>query len=269
MSHLEEAASLIRERASGSIAIGAVAGSGLAGLAEILSGSQKIPYAEIPHFPLPSVAGHRGVLHLGQIAGKTVAILEGRVHAYEGVAMSQVVFAVRALALSGAQAFLLTSSAGGINPNLEAGDLLLHSDYLNLMGTSPLIGPNDESLGPRFPVMFDAYDAEARGLAQQIAGRLGISLKEGVYAAILGPAFLSRAESRLLSILGADAVGMSTVPEVIALRHMGARVLAISAITDQAGPDVEHHASHEEVLLGAERASGALFNLTLALLAQL
>lgn len=269
MSQLAEAADLIRARASGPVATGVVAGSGLARLAEVLGDAQRIPYAEIPHFPLPGVAGHRGVLHLGQIAGKTVAILEGRVHAYEGGSMSQVVFAVRALAMAGAQNFLLTSSAGGINPALQAGDLLLHSDYLNLMGATPLLGPNDESLGPRFPVMFDAYDSAARALARQVAAEQGIAIREGVYAAILGPAFLSRAESRMLSILGADAVGMSTVPEVIALRHLGARVLAVSAITDRAGHDVEHHASHEEVLLGAERASAALFNLASSLLARL
>jgi len=255
---LMESVEAIRRRTDFEPEIAVVLGSGLGPLADEVEAEAVIPYREIPHFPVSTAPGHEGKLIFGTLAGRRVLVYKGRVHYYEGYAMEEIVRPVRVGFLLGAKTFVLTSAAGGLNPNFEAGDLMLHSDYINFMGDTPLRGPNDERLGPRFPVMFDAYDPELRKKAKEVALAEGVCLREGVYVAVSGPNFASRAELRMLRGFGADAIGMSTVPEVIALRHLGARVLALSTITDMAIPDRDHHATEEEVLKVAER-TGPVF----------
>ncbi len=259
----------IREKTAFEPELGIVLGSGLGPLADEVEVEAAIPYAEIPHFPVSTAPGHEGKLIFGRLSGKRVLVYKGRVHYYEGYPMDQVVFPVRVGYFLGAKTFLLTSAAGGLDPNFEAGNIMLHTDYINFMGDTPLRGPNDERLGPRFPVMFDAYDPGLRGLFQRVALEEKILLREGVYVAISGPNFASRAELRMLRGFGADAIGMSTVPEVIALRHLGARVVAVSTITDMAIPDRDHHATEEEVLETAERTGPVFRRLVKAFVAAL
>jgi purine-nucleoside phosphorylase len=211
--------------------VGVVLGSGLGAFGDTLGGLVKIPYAEIPNMPRSAVVGHAGNLCLGSVGAAQVACLQGRVHAYEGHALDRVTFGVRLLARLGCKAVLLTNAAGGIKPGFAPGDLMLLVDHLNLMGRNPLVGPNDDS-GPRFPDMTQAYDRDLAQAARDSARALGIELREGVYAALLGPSYETPAEIRMFQKLGADAVGMSTVPEVIVLRHQGVRVGAMSCITN-------------------------------------
>ncbi|MDR7440162.1 MAG: purine-nucleoside phosphorylase, partial [Armatimonadota bacterium] len=207
-----------------------------------------VPYAEIPHFPRPTVEGHAGELVLGRLEGKPVAILRGRAHLYEGYSPQEVAFPVRVLHALGCRLLVVTNAAGGLNREWRAGDLMVISDHINLQATNPLLGPNDERLGPRFPDMSRAYDPELVALAERCALEERIPLRRGVYVAVLGPSYETPAELRMLRLLGADAVGMSTVPEVIAARHLGMRVLGISAITDMATGEVVQPVTHEEVL---------------------
>lgn len=255
---IQEALGYIRSRTELVPEVGIVLGSGLGALAEEVEDRVEIPYAEIPHFPRSTAPGHAGRLVLGLLEGKRVLVYKGRVHYYEGYTPEEVVFPVRVGYFLGAKTFLLTSAAGGLNPRFRAGGIMLHLDYINFAGANPLRGPNDERLGPRFPVMFDAYDPGLIDLARRVARKEDLQLFEGVYAWFMGPSFASRAELKLLRELGADAIGMSTVPEVIALRHLGARVLGLSTITDMAVPEREHHATEEEVLAVAER-TGPIF----------
>ncbi|RIH83412.1 Purine nucleoside phosphorylase 1 [Meiothermus luteus] len=255
---IQEVVGRIRARTEFSPEVGVVLGSGLGPLGDEIEVVADFPYAELPHFPRSTAPGHEGRLILGYLEGKRVLAYKGRVHVYEGYTPAQVVFPVRVGFFLGARAFLVTSAAGGLNPAWNAGELMLHSDYINYAALSPLTGPNDERLGPRFPVTFDAYDLELRALAHKVARAQDFTLREGVYAWWPGPQFASRAELRVLRTLGADAIGMSTVPEVIALRHLGARVLGLSTITDMAVPERDHHATEQEVLATAAR-SGALF----------
>jgi purine-nucleoside phosphorylase len=227
---------------------GIVLGSGLGPLADEIEIISSFPYAELPHFPRSTAPGHEGKLILGRLEGKNVVAYKGRVHLYEGYTAQQVVFPVRVGFYLGAKTFVVTSAAGGLNPNFNAGEIMLHQDYINVAGANPLTGPNDERMGPRFPVMFDPYDPALRRLAAEVARSQDMTLREGVYAWFAGPAFASRAELRLLRGLGADAIGMSTVPELIALRHLGAKVLGLSIVTDMAIPDRDHHSSEHEVL---------------------
>ncbi len=227
-------------------------------MADEVEEATEIPYGEIPHFPQPTAPGHAGRLVMGRLEGKAVLVYKGRVHYYEGYTPEEVVFPVRVGFFLGARTFLLTSAAGGLNPRFRAGGIMVHLDYINFAGANPLRGPNDDRLGPRFPVMFEAYDPGLIEVARKVARRQDLHLLEGVYAWFMGPSFASRAELRLLRELGADAIGMSTVPEVLALRHLGARVLGLSTITDMAVPEREHHATEEEVLRVAE-ATGPLF----------
>lgn len=238
--------------------IGIILGSGLGPLADEIDPVSSFPYADLPHFPRSTAPGHEGKLILGRLEGKNVLAYKGRVHCYEGYSAAAVAFPARVGFMLGAQSFFITSAAGGINPNWQAGNLMLHTDYLNYAGLSPLTGPNDPQLGPRFPVTFDAYDLNLRAKAQQVARNQDFNLREGVYAWWPGPQFASRSELRMLRTLGADAIGMSTVPEVLALRHLGAKVLGLSTITDMALPDSEHHATEQEVLEVATR-TGMLF----------
>jgi purine-nucleoside phosphorylase len=227
--------------------IGVVLGSGLGAWGDTLEGLTKIPYSEIPHMPRSTVVGHAGNLCLGRVGGVPVACLQGRVHMYEGHDPDRVVFGVRLLARLGCRAVLLTNAAGGIDPTFAPGDLMVVTDHLNLMGTNPLVGPNDPDLGPRFPDMTEAYDRALSALAREAAVEGGAALRVGVYAALLGPSYETPSEIRMLRALGANAVGMSTVPEVIALRHMGVRTAAISCITNLAAGLSPTKLDHGEV----------------------
>ena len=214
--------------------VAVVLGSGLGGFADQIEDAVEIPYGEIPGWPVSTAIGHAGTLVLGSFAGVPVAVMKGRAHLYEGHAAERVVFGVRVLGRLGASTLVLTNACGGVREDLEPGQLVLVSDHLNLQGTSPLVGRNDDELGPRFPDMSDAYDSELRVIAHAAAARVGETLVEGVYAAWLGPAFETPSEIRMIRGLGADLVGMSTVPEVLAARHMGIRCLALSCVTNMA-----------------------------------
>lgn len=272
--HFDEAAGFVRGRTRHQPRIGLILGSGLNPLAEQAAGADVIPYADIPHFPKPTVEGHVGQLVVGQLAGSVVLIMQGRVHFYEGYTMHQVVFPIRVMQVMGIQTLIVTNAAGGLNPAFRAGELMLISDHLNLIGmagNSPLYGPNDPSLGPRFPDMSQAYDPELRRIAREVAQAEGIPLHEGVYAGLAGPAFETPADIRFLRTIGADAVGMSTVPEVTVARHGGLRVLGVSGISNEAitDPLPGHAASHEEVLQAGQQIVPRLTALLCGVLARL
>jgi purine-nucleoside phosphorylase len=258
---LDAALAGIRERTDLEPRVGVVLGSGLGGLADEVEGGVGLPYGEIPGWPVSTAVGHAGVLVLGSIEGVPVALMRGRAHLYEGIGAERVVFGVRVLARLGIRSLVLTNAAGGIDTAYRPGQLVLVADHVNLQGSSPLVGPNDDALGPRFPDMSDAYDPELRAAARAAAARLGIELGEGVYAAWLGPQFETPAEIRFLRAVGADLVGMSTVPEVIAARHMGIRCLAVSVVTNMAAGVVAEKIDHEAVLEVGARAAGALTSL--------
>lgn len=250
--------------------VGVVLGSGLGAFGDTLNDLAKIPYGEIG-FPQSGVVGHAGNLCLGTI-GETrvpVACMQGRVHGYEGHPADRVVFAVRALARWGCTKFVLTNAAGGVNTALEPGDLMLMTDHLNLMGWSPLTGPNDDSLGARFVDMSVAYDAELRALAHDAARDAGFVLREGVYGGLPGPSYETPAEIRMLRGFGADAVGMSTVPETLALRHLGARVVAVSCITNKGAGITKQLLDHKEVQEVADRTRSRFVGLLERLIARL
>ena len=250
---IDEALSLIRQRTSIVPRAAVVLGSGLGGFADRIEEPVEIPYDEIPGWPVATALGHAGTLVIGTFAGVPVAVMKGRAHLYEGHSADRAVFGVRVLGRLGAGTLVLTNACGGIRDDLSPGDLVLISDHLNLQGTSPLVGPNDDSLGPRFPDMTDAYDPALRVIAHEAATRLGQSLLEGVYAAWLGPAFETPAEIRMIRILGADLVGMSTAPEVLAARHMGLRCLGISCVTNMAAGILPEPIDAEHVLrVGAQ-----------------
>lgn len=253
LSELSEAVSAVHNRSKIVPAVGVVLGSGLGAWADSLSSLVRIPYGEIPRMPQSTVVGHAGNLCLGLAGGVPVACLQGRVHLYEGHDPERVVFGVRLLARLGCRAVLLTNAAGGLAPAFTPGDLMLVTDHLNLMGKNPLSGANIEGLGPRFPDMTDAYDPALRQAARDAAAATGTTLHEGVYAGLLGPTYETPAEIRMLSVLGASAVGMSTVPEVIALRHMGVPSAAISCITNLAAGISPTKLDHSEVEATARR----------------
>lgn len=228
--------------------IGIIVGSGLGGLADQVAVEATIEYARLPHVPQATAPGHEGKLVFGTWEGHRVAIFAGRFHYYEGYAMSQVVYPVRLLQALGGEALMLTSIVGSMNPQMPPGSLVLLEDHLNLMGANPLIGPNDESVGPRFPDMSAPYDPDLRRLAREVAAESNIPLREGVYAAVAGPNLETRAEYRFLRQAGADVVGMSMVPEVLAARHGGLRVLAVTVVSDACVPETLQPASVEELL---------------------
>lgn len=230
--------------------LGVVLGSGLSGFADALVDARVVPMDSIPHCPVPRVAGHPGNLYFGRIGQTSVACLQGRVHAYEGHAEERVVFGVRLLAALGCRAVILSNAAGGIRDDLGAGDLMLIADHLNLTGKNPLIGFDE---GIRFPDMSEAYDPALRTLGREAAEELNLNLREGVYAGVLGPSYETPAEIRMLRAMGADAVGMSTVLEVIALRQLGVRVAAVSAITNKAAGLSARPLDHSDVQATAER----------------
>lgn len=249
----ETATAAVRRRTRYAPTIGIILGSGLSALADAVEDADRIPYTEIPYWPSSTVAGHPGQLVIGRLEGQEVMVMQGRAHYYEGYSMDQVTLPVRVMQLMGISTLIVTNAAGGLNPAFHAGDLMLISDHIGLIGMvglNPLRGPNDDTLGPRFPDMSQAYDAELRALAQQVARALGIPLHEGVYICISGPSFETPADLRFLRLIGADAVGMSTVPEVIVARHGGLRVLGISGITNMARlePAPDQPTTHDEVL---------------------
>jgi purine-nucleoside phosphorylase len=253
---LEEATRVIRGRVDVAPRVGVVLGSGLGAWADDLGSVSKIPYRDIPHMPRSSVVGHAGNLCVGNAGPVRVACLQGRVHMYEGHEPERVVFGVRLLARLGCRAVVLTNAAGGLDPAFVPGDLMLVTDHLNLMFRNPLTGPNVDTLGPRFPDMTEAYDRELGELAREAARETGVALREGVYAGLLGPTYETPAEIRMLRTLGASAVGMSTVPEVIALRHQGVRAAAISCITNLAAGLSPTKLDHSEVEATARMSRG-------------
>jgi purine-nucleoside phosphorylase len=258
---LDAAVRRVREATSLEPRVGVVLGSGLGALADALEEPVEVPYAEIPGWPASTAAGHAGVLVLGRLDGAPVAVMRGRAHLYEGIPAERVAFGVRVLGRLGVRTLVVTNAAGGIDETLRPGQLVLVSDHVNLQGTSPLLGPNDESLGPRFVDMSDAYDSGLRAAARAAAERLGLELGEGVYAAWLGPQFETPAEIRFLRAIGSDLVGMSTVQEVIAARHMGVRCLGISVVTNMAAGVLPERIDHESVLEVGEQAVESLTSL--------
>jgi len=246
--------------------IALVLGSGLGGFADEFAGAVKIPYAKIPHFPRSTAIGHAGQLIIGKVGDTDVVGMQGRVHLYEEYSAKEVSFPVRVFARMGVKAIVLTNAAGGINKELTQGRLVVISDHINLQGVNPLCGPNDEHFGPRFPDMTEAYDKQFRALALAEGRRLGIDLGQGVYAALPGPSYETPAEIRYLRAIGADLVGMSTVPEVIAARHGGIRVLGISCVTNTAAGVVDRPLDHDDVLRIAERVQDQFIGLLRAVI---
>jgi purine-nucleoside phosphorylase len=267
--HIREAAKYIREKCKATPQIGLILGSGLGVLADEITDAAHIPYQEIPHFPVSTVEGHAGELIVGELEGKSVLVMAGRFHLYEGHAVEKVSFPIRVMKELGIETLVVTNAAGGINESYEPGDLMLIKDHINMMFRNPLIGPNDPELGVRFPDMSNAYDGELRELAHRVAGEQGVQLKEGVYAAVLGPSYETPAEIRMLRVLGGDAVGMSTVPEVIAARHAGIRVLGISCITNMAAGILPQPLSHDEVMETANRVKEMFIRLVKGLVREI
>jgi len=263
---MHEAVAFLESRTAARPRVAVVLGSGLGAFANELHDRTEIPYAEIPGWPCSTAIGHAGKLVFGKLQNLDVAVMAGRVHLYEGYTPAQVTFGVRVLGSLGVRSIVFTNAAGGINLELERGGLVLISDHINLQGSNPLAGPNDDSLGPRFPDMSEAWSRSLRTLAHEVAAELGIRLAEGVYAALLGPSYETPAEIRYLRTIGADLVGMSTVPEAIVANHMGMRVLGISCVTNMAAGILPQKISHAEVLETGEMVRGTLVKLLKALL---
>ena len=249
--------------------IAVVLGSGLGAFADELESATRIPYSRIPHFPRSTAVGHAGQLVIGKTSGIAVAAMQGRVHLYEGYSPAEVAFPMRVLGRLGIRAAILTNAAGGVNLSFKQGELVILRDHINLLGATPLTGPNDERFGPRFPDMTEAYSKPFRAVALEEARHLSIDVHEGVYAALPGPSYETPAEIRYLRSIGADLVGMSTAPEVIAARHMGIRVLGISCVTNMAAGILDKPLSHREVLETGARVSRQFINLLRAVLPRL
>lgn len=249
---LTETAAYLRQKNVVDVDTAIILGSGLGDFAEELAEPVILPYAEIPHFPVSTVAGHAGRLVCGKLGEKKILAMQGRFHFYEGYPMEEVVFPVRVMAMLGIRRLIVTNAAGGVNPDFHPGELMLITDHINFMGTNPLIGANDDQLGPRFPDMSHAYDEQGLALARRAAQQAGIPLREGVYAAFAGPSYETPAEIRMVRTWGADAVGMSTVPEVIAANHAGMRVTGLSCITNLAA-GMQKSLNHEEVMATSAR----------------
>jgi len=245
---IDEAVQVIRSRCDLRPEIAIILGTGLGGLAQRIEAVARVPYEEIPHFPHSTVTSHDGDLVLGRLAGKNIVALVGRFHCYEGYSMKEVTFPVRVAKALGVHTLIVSNAAGGLNPQFRAGDLMIITDHINLMGDNPLIGPHDETLGPRFPDMSEPYTKALIDLAEDVALRMGIKVQRGVYLAVTGPSLETRAEYRFMRFIGADAVGMSTVPEVIVAVHAGLKVLGFSAITDECFPDALEPVKIEKIL---------------------
>jgi purine-nucleoside phosphorylase len=258
---LQEAAEYLRERISLAPRVAVVLGSGLGGFADELTDRSVFAYETIPHWPEATAVGHAGKLVFGLLDGLPVAIMSGRAHLYEGYDPGRVTFGVRVLRMLGARSLVVTNAAGGISLAYSRGALVLITDHINLQFSNPLLGPNDDQLGPRFPDMSEAYSREYRRIAREAAAELDIELGEGVYAAMLGPSYETPAEIRFLRTIGADLVGMSTVPEVIVANHMGMKVLAVSCVTNMAAGILPERINHDEVLETGESVRSTLVRL--------
>ena len=266
---IEACARAVRQRFPRPVEVAIILGTGLGALADDIAVEQVIEYGELPGFPLSTVESHKGRLLCGTLGGKTVIAMQGRFHAYEGYSLQQVTFPVRVLRALGAHTLLVSNACGGMHPLWAPGDLMLIADHINLLGDNPLIGPNDESLGPRFPDMSEPYSVALRHVAREVAAAEGIALREGVYVAVQGPNLETRAEYRFLRGIGADVVGMSTVPEVIVAVHGGMRVLGLSIITDQCLPDALTPAHLAEIIAVAKSAEPKLSAVVRGVLARL
>lgn len=266
---LEETIAFIRTVYSGSPRVGIILGSGLGNLSQEIAIEKEIPYGDIPHFPVATVEGHHGKLIFGALNGQKVVVLSGRFHYYEGYTPAQVAYPVRVMKFLGVETLLLSNAAGGMNKGFRVGDLMIINDHISLFTVNPLLGKNYDQLGPRFPDMSEPYDKTLIKKAKAIAARLEIPVHEGVYAGVTGPTFETRAEYKLLHYVGGDAVGMSTVQEVIAARHAGIAVFAISVITDLGIRDEDNIITHEEVLQAASAAEPKLTGIFRELIAVL
>jgi len=256
--HVQEASRMVRSRWSGSPKVGLVLGTGLGALAREIETEATLPYPEIPFFPRSTVESHKGQLVCGNLAGRSVIAMEGRFHLYEGYSPWQVTFPIRVMKELGCRLLIVSNASGGMNPLCSKGDLIVIEDHINLMGLNPLIGPNDDRLGPRFPDLIEPYDRELQNLALKVALEQNIVARRGVYVAVVGPNFETRAEYRFLRGIGADVVGMSTVPEVLVAIHAGMKVLGFSIITDMCLPDALHPVRIEEVIAVANVAEAKL-----------
>ena len=254
LEQIKKTAAYIQSKISNTPEIGIILGTGLGGLVKEIDIRHTIPYEEIPNFPVSTVEGHSGKLIVGELGGKNVVVLQGRFHYYEGYTMQQVTFPVRVIQTLGIQKLFISNASGGVNPDFEIGDLMIINDHINFFHTNPLIGKNTPELGPRFPDMSKSYDKELIVKAKQVAAANNIKVQEGVYLGLSGPTFETPAEYKMIRIMGADAVGMSTVPEVIVARHMNVPCFAISIITDLGVPGKIVEITHEEVLHEAAKA---------------
>jgi purine-nucleoside phosphorylase len=268
LEHIEAAASVVRERITSVPEVAIILGTGLGGLAARIDEPVVIDYRDIPGFPLSTVESHTGRLIGGRLAGRPVITMQGRFHLYEGYSLQQATFPVRVMRHLGARVLIVSNACGGMHPDWSAGDLMLIADHINLLGDNPLTGPNDDRLGPRFPDCSALYDEGLRALARDVAQGQGTVLREGVYVALSGPNLETRAEYRLLRALGADVVGMSTVPEVLVAAHGGMRVLGVSIITDMCLPDTLEPASLEKILVVAADAEPKLTELVAGVVAR-
>ena len=258
---VQEAADALRDRIGDAARVGIILGTGLGKLADEVEIREAVPYGEIPHFPLSTVESHEGRLIAGTLRGVEVLAMQGRFHIYEGYSAWQATLPVRAMAALGVETLLISNAAGGMNPLYRRGDLMLTTDHINLQGVNPLTGPNVADWGPRFPDMSEPYDRALRDAAEAAALERGIRLQQGVYVAVVGPNLETRAEYRFLRAIGADVVGMSTVPEVIVARHQGMRCMAISVVTDECFPDALEPVSIEDVIAAAAEAEPSLATL--------
>ncbi|WP_276351810.1 purine-nucleoside phosphorylase [Cohnella caldifontis] len=266
---IDEAAEYIASRIKAKPEILLILGSGLGVLGDDLEDSVTIPYHEIPHFPISTVEGHAGELVIGRMQGRNVALMRGRFHLYEGYEAERTTLPVRVMKALGVSKLLVTNAAGGVNLGFEPGDLMVITDHINLTGRNPLVGPNDNALGVRFPDMSEAYSRRLREVAKKTASGLGFEVKEGVYVGLLGPNYETPAEIRMLRTIGGDAVGMSTVSEVIVARHAGLEVLGISCISNMAAGILDQPLSHEEVMETSEKVKDKFISLVTAVLPQM
>jgi purine-nucleoside phosphorylase len=255
---IAEATGLVQSKTKVKPEVGIILGTGLGSLADGIKVESIVGYETIPHFPISTVESHAGRLLLGELKGKKVVAMQGRFHYYEGYTMQQVTFPIRVMKALGVRLLIISNACGGMNPQYQAGDLMVISDHINLQGANPLIGPNDDSLGPRFPDMYNCHDRELIELAERTALELGIKLQKGVYVSVAGPNLETAAEYRFLRFIGADVVGMSTVPEVIVARHQGTKVLGFSIVTDLGLPDALKPMSLEEIIATANRSEPLL-----------
>jgi purine-nucleoside phosphorylase len=263
---VDEAAAAIRDRLGCAPRVGIILGTGLGNLARQIDGAKEMPYSDIPHFPQSTVQSHAGQFLAGALGGQAVVAMEGRFHCYEGYSLEQVTFPVRVMKALGIEILIVTNACGGMNPQYEKGDIVVIEDQINFMGVNPLIGPNDDELGPRFPDMIEPYDQTFVRLAEEVALEKGVRTQRGVYLAVTGPCLETRAEYRMMRAFGADCVGMSTVPEVIVAVHAGLRTLGMGVVTDVCLPDALEPVNIEEIIAVANEAGPKLESLILGVL---